>query len=69
MIAPEMQGQGLGRAAQAVLVDFAKRHGVRGFVADILPGNQAMRRLAMAIPGKVTVDAEPDLVRVTALFD
>lgn len=69
MIAPEFQGRGLGRALMDVLADFARRHGVRGFVAEILPGNHAMRQLAMAAPGTVTVDAEPGLVRVSVLFE
>ena len=49
MVAPEWQGQGLGTALQDRLQDYAMRRGVRGFVAEILPRNARMLRLA-AVP-------------------
>ncbi len=38
MIAPAWQGTGLGSALQKRLKEFAVKEGVRGFVAEILPG-------------------------------
>ena len=39
MVAPEWQGAGLGTALQDRLQDYAVSRGVRGFIAEILPGN------------------------------
>ena len=46
MVAPDWQGVGLGSALQARLQDYAISRGVRGFVAEILPRNTRMLRLA-----------------------
>jgi hypothetical protein len=42
--------------------------GVRGFVAEILPHNQQMHRLATRAPGRVTTVRDQDAVHVTILF-
>ena len=68
MVAHEYQRRGLGRALQETMTDFARRHGVRGFYAEIMPGNIAMRRLAMTAPGTVTTESEGDTLRVTRVF-
>lgn len=68
MVAPDFQNRGLGTAMQAVLADFARRKGVRGFVVETLRGNRPMWRLAMAAPGTKTIESEDDIVRVTTLF-
>jgi acyl-CoA hydrolase/GNAT superfamily N-acetyltransferase len=68
MVAPEWQGLGLGTALQTRLQQYAIRRGVRGFVAEILPQNQRMRRLAMGAPGTVTTVRDEDAVHVTILF-
>jgi RimJ/RimL family protein N-acetyltransferase len=68
MVAPEWQGRGLGGALQARLQEYAIRRGVRGFVAEILPRNASMLRLAARAPGTVTTARDEDAVHVTVLF-
>jgi RimJ/RimL family protein N-acetyltransferase len=68
MVAPEWQELGLGSALQARLQEYAVSRGVRGFVAEILPQNQRMRRLATRAPGRVTTVRDEDAVHVTILF-
>jgi len=45
LVADEAQGQGLGTALVRALADSARRHGVRRFVATMLPSNGPARRL------------------------
>jgi acyl-CoA hydrolase/RimJ/RimL family protein N-acetyltransferase len=68
MVAPEWQGVGLGSALQARLQEYALSRGVRGFVAEILPQNQRMQRLATGAAGTVTSVRDQDSVHVTVLF-
>ena len=68
MVAPEWQGLGLGSALQARLQEYAVSRGVRGFVAEILPQNQRMQRLATGAQGRVTTVRDQDAVHVTILF-
>jgi hypothetical protein len=68
MVAPEWQGLGLGSALQARLQEYAVSRGVRGFVAELLPQNQRMQRLATGAPGRVTTVRDQDAVHVTILF-
>jgi RimJ/RimL family protein N-acetyltransferase len=68
MVAPEWQGAGLGTALQTRLQEYAISRGVRGFVAEILPRNLSMRRLAARAPGTVTTSRDEDTVHVTILF-
>ena len=68
MVAPEWQGLGLGSALQTRLQEYAVSRGVCGFVAEILPQNQRMQRLAAAAPGRVTTVRDQDAVHVTILF-
>ena len=68
MVAPEWQGAGLGSALQARLQEYAIGRGVRGFVAEILPRNAGMLRLATRAPGTVTTARDEDAVHVTVLF-
>lgn len=42
MVDPDWQGSGLGSALQARTIDYARRHGVRGFSADVLAENAPM---------------------------
>ncbi|HET6619532.1 MAG TPA: GNAT family N-acetyltransferase [Dongiaceae bacterium] len=67
MVAPEWQGAGIGTTLQARLQEYAMKRGVRGFVAEILPLNTAMLRLAQRA-GTVTVTPDEDAVHVTMLF-
>ena len=68
MVAPEWQGAGLGTALQDRLQDYAISRGVRGFIAEILPRNTRMLRLAGRLSGKVTTLRDEDEVRVSILF-
>ena len=68
MVAPEWQGAGLGTALQARLQEYAMSRGVRGFVAEILPRNTSMLRLAARATGTMTTSRDEDVVHVTTLF-
>ncbi|MGI9133878.1 MAG: GNAT family N-acetyltransferase, partial [Rhodoferax sp.] len=68
MVDPQWQGNGLGTALQKCIAAHAARRGVRGFVADILPGNARMLRLAHNTLHTVQVERTPDAVRITQLF-
>ena len=68
MVSPEWQGAGLGTALQARLLEYAMSRGVRGFVADILPGNSSMLRLIARAPGVVMTSRDEDAVHVTVVF-
>jgi len=68
MVSPEWQGAGLGTALQARLQEYAMSRGVRGFVAEILPRDASMLRLAARVPGTMTTSRDEDGVHVTTLF-
>ncbi len=68
MVAPEWQGAGLGTALQTRLQEYAVSRGVRGFIAEILPGNTPMLQLAQRAPGSVTTSRDGDVMHVTILF-
>jgi acyl-CoA hydrolase/RimJ/RimL family protein N-acetyltransferase len=68
MIAPEFQGLGVGAALQSRLQEYAVKRGVRGFVAEILPGNTAMLKLANRAEGEVTTSGDRDGIHVSILF-
>jgi acyl-CoA hydrolase/GNAT superfamily N-acetyltransferase len=68
MVHPEWQGCGLGSALQNCMAVHAAKRGVRGFVADILPTNAKMLRLAHSGSHAVQVQRSSDSVQVTQLF-
>ena len=68
MVSPEWQGAGLGTALQARLQEYAMSRGVRGFVAEILPRNKSMLRLAARTTGTMATSRDEDGVHVTTLF-
>src|SRR5258706_13908150 len=68
MVAPEWQGQCVGTAVQARLQEIDIGRGVRGFVAEMLPRNARMLRLATHAPGTVSTSRDEDSVHVTILF-
>jgi acyl-CoA hydrolase/GNAT superfamily N-acetyltransferase len=68
MVAPAWQGAGLGTALRTRLQEYAISRGVRGFVAEILPRNISMLRLAAGAPGTVTIARDEDAAHVTILF-
>ena len=68
MVHPEWQGSGVGTALQNCMVQHAKKRGLRGFVADVLPGNSRMLRLAQKGPASVQIEHTEDSVQLTQLF-
>jgi hypothetical protein len=50
------------------MTNLAKRRGLRGFVADILPGNDRMLRLARNGGTRVQTQRDRDSVQITTLF-
>jgi acyl-CoA hydrolase/RimJ/RimL family protein N-acetyltransferase len=68
MVHPDWQGSGLGAALQDCMIKHAKRRGLRGFEADILPGNARMLRLARGGSPTVQASQDQDAVHVTTLF-
>jgi len=68
MMAPQWQGHGLGTLLQDRLQEYAAARGVRGFTAEILPGNTRMLRLALRAKGSATTTRDEDSVHVTVLF-
>src|SRR5258708_15331186 len=68
MVAPEWQGQGVGTALQARLQGYGIGRGVRGFVAEMLPRNARMLRLATHAPRTVSTTRDDDSEHVTILL-
>jgi len=68
MVHPDWQGSGLGTALQDCMVQHAKKRGLRGFVADVLPGNTRMLSLARNGPATVQMEKDSDSVHITQLF-
>jgi acyl-CoA hydrolase/RimJ/RimL family protein N-acetyltransferase len=68
MVAPTWQHVGLGSAIQSSLVEHAKRNEIRGFLAEILPGNASMIQLAKNCTPNVTMSRDGDLCHVTMMF-
>lgn len=68
MIEPSWQGTGLGTALQRRLMEHALTRGIRGFVAEILPGNKKMINLARSCCETVTSERDDDTLHVTMLF-
>lgn len=72
MVSPKWQGLGLGGALQKRMMEHAQSRGVRGFVAEILPTNTSMVKLARGGAGagaaNVSVEKTEDSLRLTVLF-
>lgn len=68
IVHPDWQGSGLGAQLQRQLAAHAQAAGVRGFVAEILPTNEQMIRLAKRGSAQVRTEQLDGTVRVTALF-
>jgi acyl-CoA hydrolase/GNAT superfamily N-acetyltransferase len=68
LVDPAWQGSGLGGAMQLRMTEHAKGHGLRGFVAEILPENSKMIALARRCSETITVERDEDTVHVTMLF-
>jgi hypothetical protein len=53
---------------QACLVDHAKKAGIRGFEAEVLPGNEGMISLARKCSGNFDTRRDEDGVHVIMMF-
>ena len=69
MIIPEWQATGLGGAFQTRMMEYAKKKGVRGFVADILSENTKMIKLAKRACDNVTVHKDGETVEIVMMFE
>jgi acyl-CoA hydrolase/RimJ/RimL family protein N-acetyltransferase len=68
MVDPDWQGAGLGSTLHRRAVEYARRHGVRGFTADVLLGNERMLRVFRRTEHHVSVTSEGGVSEVTILF-
>ena len=69
MIVPAWQATGLGSALQQRLMEYAKKKGVRGFVAEVLAGNEKMISLAKRACENVKVSKESGVLEILMTFD
>jgi GNAT superfamily N-acetyltransferase len=67
MIAPALQGAGLGTDLIARLQEYAISRGVLGFVTQILPRNTAMLRLAASASDTVTTAPDEGTVHMPSV--
>jgi acyl-CoA hydrolase/GNAT superfamily N-acetyltransferase len=68
MVVPTWQGSGVGGALLQRLREHAQGQGVLGFVAEVLPQNERMLRLARSAVGRTTVVSDEDGVKITTWF-
>jgi acyl-CoA hydrolase/GNAT superfamily N-acetyltransferase len=68
MVDPAWQGVGLGGSLQKCMVEHAKKRGIRGFQAEILPTNASMIKLARSCCENVSMNSDEDAVHVTMIF-
>lgn len=68
MVAPEYQGEGVGGALQQRMREHAIGRGVLGFVAEVLPRNARMMRLAKAAAGRTEVETDEEGAKITTWF-
>jgi RimJ/RimL family protein N-acetyltransferase len=68
MVDPAWQGTGLGTALQKRIAEHGRARGLRGFIAEILPGNSKMLALARNCSDNIQVERDEDTVHVTMLF-
>ena len=69
MIVPAWQATGLGSALQQRLMEYAKKKGVRGFLAEVLQGNDKMLNLAKRACDNVQISKEAGVVEIVMIFD
>jgi acyl-CoA hydrolase/RimJ/RimL family protein N-acetyltransferase len=69
MVDPEWQGTGLGSALQERTIDYARRHGVRGFTADVLVENAGMLAVFRRSGLRMETQVDAGALEVTMLFD
>lgn len=68
LVDPAWQGTGLGSALQTRMKEHAKARSLRGFTADVMPGNQKMIALARRCSDNISMEQDQDGVHVTMLF-
>jgi acyl-CoA hydrolase/GNAT superfamily N-acetyltransferase len=68
MVDPVWQGRGLGTELHRITTDYARRHGVDGFTADVLKGNDAMLAILRRSPGGLEIVEEDDRYEVVLRF-
>ena len=68
MVVPAWQGLGVGSALLQRLREHAQGQSVLGFVAEVLPQNERMLRLAKSGAGRTTIVSDEDGVKITTLF-
>jgi GNAT superfamily N-acetyltransferase len=64
MVDPAWQGKGLGSQLHAITLDYARRHGVRGFTADVLTGNDPMMTIFRRSPGDLEIVEDDDVFEI-----
>jgi L-amino acid N-acyltransferase YncA len=69
MMVPEWQATGLGSALQQRLMEYAKKKGVRGFLAEVLQDNKKMISLAKRACDNVHVSKESGVLEIVMVFD
>jgi acyl-CoA hydrolase/RimJ/RimL family protein N-acetyltransferase len=69
MVDPAWQGVGLGRLLQARTIEYARARGVRGFTADVLPGNTPMLAVFRRSGCHVTSRFDSGVVELQLLFE
>ncbi len=65
LVDPEWQGEGLGSTLHAITMDYARRHGVHGFTADVLTGNEAMMTIFRRSPGDLEIVEDEEHYEIT----
>ena len=69
MVDPAWQGAGLGSLLQARTIEYARAHGVRGFTADVLLGNEPMLGVFRRSGCQMTSQLVEDAYEVQLLFE
>jgi acyl-CoA hydrolase/RimJ/RimL family protein N-acetyltransferase len=69
MVDPEWQGTGLGSALQERTIEYARRHGVRGFTADVLAENAPMLAVFRRSGLRLESHVESGTLEVKLFFD
>lgn len=65
MVVDAYQGQGIGLILTRHLVGLARAAGLKQLVADVLPGNSAMRRVLEKFGFRTARSADPQVVHMT----
>lgn len=68
IVDPDWQGLGLGSLLHARMVEYASRHGIRGFTADVLVENSSMLRVFQRGDHELAVTRSAGVYEVTMIF-